>query len=166
MENLIDGLESLEEIDPLEYIFNLVQDAKHKELALKLTNMIAPSNCDDDENEIGVRTAAYHIFSSVYIWNDDYENASRFQELFLTNLDWRENHFDIVEIYLAMVFVKNNIDFICTMLENYPFIKTKFSKIYYAYLSSIVEPNSEEYFSQNLMKQYNLLLQVKRLYVD
>ncbi|MFA5296741.1 MAG: hypothetical protein WC389_00870 [Lutibacter sp.] len=154
-----------EEIDPIEYIYKLVVDAENKHLALRLTDIIAPS-VEEDEIELEARIAIYHIFSSVYIWNDDYLNASKFQEIFLKNTNWCDTNYNTIEVYLAIIFAKNNKDFIDYLLINYPFIKSKFKNIYNAYLSSVLDPTNEEYFNQNLMKQYNLLLQVKRLYVD
>ena len=76
----------------------------------------------------------------------------------------RETYEETVESYLALVFVKNNKDFIELTLENHPIIRTNFKDLYKSYLSMIVDPNDEENYNPNNMYYYQLLQRAQNLY--
>ncbi|WP_452219979.1 hypothetical protein [Lacinutrix salivirga] len=151
--------------DPIEVVFKMLQEGKQKDKALSITNGITEI-VDNPDIEFATKKAISHIFASVYAWNDDYLNARKYHFNFLNDDEFCTKYHETVESYLALVFAKNKVEFINQILVEFPIIKSDFNEIYKAYLGSVVNPNSEEYFDVKLMRKYNLLLHAKRLYVD
>ncbi len=157
--------DNFEQEDPIELIYTMLVKGEKKEDALLITNAIIDI-LQNPEIQAESKVAISHIFTSIYVWNDDYINAKRYQKYFLNDDEFCSKFKNEIVSYLILVFAKNNDEFIKNLLLEYPFIKSDFNDIYKAYLSSIVDPNSEEHYSLDLLREYNLLLQAKRLYVD
>ncbi len=157
--------DDFEQEDPIELIYTMLVKGEKKEHALLITNAIIDI-LHNPEIEAESKVAISHIFASIYVWNDDYINAKRYQKYFLNDDKFCSKFKNEIVSYLTLVFAKNNDEFIKDLFLVYPFIKSDFNDIYKAYLSSIVDPNSEEHYSLDLLREYNLLLQAKRLYVD
>ena len=149
--------------DPVTAIFQLLMSGEEKEKALQRTTGVELllANKQYDKN---TAVSVYNILAGVYVWNEEYEKATISQAHFLSDKEWCETYEETVESYLALVFVKNNKDFIELTLENHPIIRTNFKDLYKSYLSMIVDPNDEENYNPNNMYYYQLLQRAQNLY--
>ncbi|MBS3992547.1 MAG: hypothetical protein KGZ87_02405 [Bacteroidetes bacterium] len=158
--------EQLEEIeDPIQTVYGYLVNGEHKKEALFLVQSLEQAfDRSEIQFEPAVLIAVHHIFATVYIWNDELEMAAKLQHTFLVNKEWCVQNKPATGSYLAIVFAKNQQAFIDKTLQKYNFLTTEFNELYKAYLSSIVNPNSEEHFSLDLLPFYQQLKNAQQLY--
>lgn len=153
--------------DPIETIYTYLQKGEYKDKALMMVEGIE-ENLDKKEmanlNQ-EVVLAINHIFASIYLWNDKFQEAKRLHDTFIEDTDWCLQNLPTIESYLIMALAKNNKRFIEQLWQN-PIIESNFKKLYEAYLGSVVHPNSKSHFDLKLISYYQKLLTAKKLYDD